>query len=122
MTYGGLNKQWYASAQSTAAGIIVEYTGRSSPTNAGGTGQTERYRLRGVAISGTSAVALSTVPLMVHTGDSSAGVLTSQAIMSQRGVNGLMLTGLMGIEGGYIAISSTIAHADGGLTVSIWGD
>ena len=67
-------------------------------------------------------MALSTVPLMVHTGDSSAGVLTSRAIMSQPGVNGFSISGIMGVEGGYIAVSSTIAHADGGLTISIWGD
>jgi hypothetical protein len=32
------------------------------------------------------------------------------------------VAGIMGIEGEYIALESTVAHADGGLSLMMWGD
>ena len=67
-------------------------------------------------------MAVSTTPIKVIYGDSSAGGLTSAQICHQPGVNPIVVDGILGIEGGYIALESTIAHADGGLTLLMYGD
>jgi len=110
------NKPWFASTHSTAAGVILE----RNPAIGSYGGQ--RLRLRGFAISGSTAVAVSTTPIKILYGDSSAGVLTTAELCNEPGAGMVGVSGIMGIEGAYIALETTVAHADGGLTFVMWGD
>jgi len=116
------NTPWFASTNTTAAGVALEYSGPPLTTDARFGANLPVFRLRGFAISGSSAVAISTNPIKVIYGDSSAGGLTSAEICNEPGAGSIVLDGILGIEGGYIALETTVAHADGGLTFLMWGD
>lgn len=121
---GQSNKPWFVSGFSTAAGVIVEWNPMDGYASslASYSGKLPNYRLRGFAVSGSTLLATSTTPMKVRFGESSAAPLTSMALTAEPGVGMLGVAGLMGIEGGYIAIQTTVAHANGGLTVLMWGD
>ena len=112
------NKPWFVSGFSTAAGIIVEFR----PDQSADWGKTRDYKLRGFAVSGSTALAISTNPIKLIYGKSSAAELTTIVLTAEPGAGMLGAAQLMGLEGGYFAIESTVAHADGGLTVFMWGD
>jgi hypothetical protein len=118
------NQPWFISTNTTAAGIALEYTGgKSSATTAAALGaQPPRYRLRGFSVSGSTAVAISTTPIKIIWGHSSLSPLSTSEVCNDPGVNPFVVTDLMGIEGGYLALETTVAHADGGLTFAMWGD
>ena len=114
------NNPWFASTHSTAAGIVLEQ--RDSTIDAAAQGYVARkYRLRGVSISGTTAIAISTLAIKVIYGRSSVDA-TTQEFISDPGITQRLITDIMGIEGEYIGIESTAAHPDGGLSIAIWGD
>lgn len=110
------NKPWFASTHSTAAGVILEHN--PSIGSFGG----QKLRLRGFYISGSTAVNVSTTPIKLIYGDSSAGVLSTIELCNDPGASMVGVSQLMGLEGRYFAIESTAAHADGGLSVAMWGD
>ena len=110
------NKPWFVSTHSTAAGVLLE----QNPAVGAYGGQ--KLRLRGFYISGSSAVAVSTTPMKLIYGDSSAGVLTTIDLCNEPGAGMVGVSQMMGIEGRYFAIESTVAHADGGLSLAMWGD
>ena len=110
------NKPWFVSTFSTAAGVLLE---KNPP--AGSYGQ-NTLRLRGFYVSGSTAVVVSTTPMKLIYGDSSAGALTSIALCNEPGAGMIGVSQLMGLEGRYFALESTVAHADGGLSVAMWGD
>ena len=110
------NRPWFVSTNSTAGGVILEYN------PAVGTYGQGSFRLRGFYASGSTAVAVSTLPLKLIYGDSSAGVLSTIELCAEPGAGMVGVSQLMGLEGRYFAIESTAAHADGGLTVAMWGD
>ena len=115
------NSPWFASGFSTAAGVIVEKS-VAPLTTLTGTGNPTQYRLRGYSVSGSTALAISTNPIKLRLGPSSAGPFTSHRIANEPGIGMIGATRLQGIEAGYIAIQTTVVHANGGLTVMIWGD
>ena len=118
------NQPWFVSTHTTAAGIALEYTGgKSSATTAAAFGaQPPRYRLRGFSVSGSTAVAISTTPIKIIWGHSSLSPLSTSEVCNEPGAGMVGISGILGIEGGYIAIETTVAHADGGLTFCMWGD
>ena len=118
------NQPWFVSTNTTAAGIALEYTGgKSSATTAAAYGsQPPRYRLRGFSVSGSTAVAISTTPIKLIWGASSLSPASTSELCNEPGAGMAGISGLLGIEGGYIAIETTVAHADGGLTFAMWGD
>ena len=117
------NQPWFASTHTTAAGVALEFAGRSAATTAAQFGSAApKYRLRGFAVSGSTAVAVSTSPIKVIYGESSAGANTTAEICNEPGASMVGVAGIVGIEGGYIALETTVAHADGGLTFMMWGD
>ena len=119
----GKNKPWFASTHTTAAGIALEYTGGfSSLTTEVTYGGKRTYRLRGFAISGSTTVAISTLPIKVIYGDSSANPHTTAELCNEPGAGMIGVSGIVGIEGGYIALETTVVHAHGGLTFMMWGD
>lgn len=118
---------WFASTHTTAAGVALEFTGTTDHSSLDSTqtgyGTLPRtYRLRGFAVSGSTAVAISTDPIKILYGDSSGATLTTAELCQEPGIGMVGISGLVGIEGGYIALETTVAHADGGLTFSMWGD
>lgn len=114
------NKPWFASTHTTAAGIALE---KSIPiSTASQYGRQTELRLRGFAISGSTAVAISTTPIKVIWGASSVSPQTTAELCNEPGIGMVGVAGIMGIEGGYIALETTVAHADGGLTFMMWGD
>ena len=114
------NNPWFASTHSTAAGIILEQ--RDSTFDAAAQGfAPRRYRLRGFAISGSTAVAVSTTPIKILYGRSSADAITAE-LTNEPGAGMLGVANILGIEGEYIGFETTVAHADGGLTFLAWGD
>ena len=114
------NSPWWVSTFSTAAGILLE---QSQPATTDMQGRNQRrFRLRGFSISGTSVVAVSTTPIKVVYGYSSIAPENTVVLCHQPGASMIGASGLVGVEGGYIAIESTIVHADGGLVVTMWGD
>ena len=118
------NREWFESSYSTAAGTIVEYNpldgyaSSLSPMY----GELPEYHLRGVAVSGSSAAAASTTPIKLVYGQSSAHTLTTVYLFSEPSSGMRFLDNLMGLNGGYFSIRSTIAHADGALVAAMWGD
>src|SRR3990167_6958684 len=110
------NLPWFASTHTTAAGVALEFSGPTLTTDARFGANLPVFRLRGFAVSGSTAVAVSTTPIKVIYGDSSAGGLTSAEICNEPGVGMVGVSGIVGIEGGYISLETTVAHADGGLT------
>src|SRR3990167_4442645 len=102
------NKPWFVSTWSSAAGVLLE----KNPAVGSYGGQ--QLRLRGFYVSGSTAVAISTLPMKLIYGDSSAGALTTITLCAQPGANMIGVSQMMGIEGRYFAIESTVAHADGG--------
>lgn len=121
---GYRNNPWFASTHTTAAGIALEYTGGlSSRTTAAQYGsQKPIFRLRGFAISGSTAVAISTDPIKIIYGESSDNPQTTADLCNEPGAGMVGVDGIVGIEGGYIALETTVAHADGGLTFAMWGN
>ena len=118
------NKAWFVSGFSTAAGVIVEWNpfdGYDSSAESF-SGKLREYRLRGFAVSGSTVLAISTTPMKLRYGKSSDATLTSVAITAEPGASMLGVANLMGLEAGYFAIQSTVAHANGGLTVLMWGN
>ena len=114
------NNAWFQSTHTTAAGIALEQ--RASTFDAASIGYMPPvYRLRGFAVSGSTAVAISTTPIKVIYGRSSIDAIT-QEITNEPGAGIVGVTGLIGIEGEYIALETTVAHADGGLTFIMFGD
>ena len=114
------NNPWFVSTHTTAAGVLLE---QSDPPTTDMQGRpNRRFRLRGFAVSGTTAIAVTTEALKIIYGESSIAPQTTVALCAQPGANLFYQNGLMGIEGGYIAIASTAAHADGSLVISMWGD
>lgn len=73
-------------------------------------------------MSGSTAVAISTLVIALRYGDSSGATLTTIALCKEPGASMIGAAGLMGIEFGYAAVHSSVAHSDGGLTASIFGD
>ena len=117
------NTPWFVSTNTTAAGIALEYTGvTAGTTNVRFGANGPRYRLRGFSVSGSTAVAISTTPIKIIWGESSLTPLSTSEVCNDPGAGMVGISGLVGIEGGYIAIETTIAHADGGLTFCLWGD
>jgi len=55
-------------------------------------------------------------------GRSSDATLTSIALTAEPGAGMLGAAHIIGLDAGYFAIQTTVAHADGGLTALIWGD
>ena len=73
------NKPWFASTHTTAAGIALEFSGQSGQTTAFAYGGGRPvYRLRGVAVSGSTAVAVSTSPIKLVFGESSNNPATTK--------------------------------------------
>ncbi len=121
---GQSNKSWFVSGFSTAAGVIVEWNpndGYNSSVESY-SGKLPEYRLRGFAVSGSTVLAISSTPMKLRYGKSSDATLTSVVLTAEPGVGMLGAANLMGLEAGYFAIQSTVAHADGGLTVLMWGN
>jgi len=121
------NRPWFASGHSTAAGLIVEWNPMSGYVSSLSSqtphyGSLPTFRLRGFAISGSTAVAISTVPIKLNYGRSSGATLTTIFLCAEPGAGMLGAANIMGIEAGYFSIRSTVAHADGGLTGLLWGD
>lgn len=121
------NKPWFKSALSTASGVIVEWNPMalyvsSTPTVTPHYGELPSYNLRGFAVSGSTAIAVSTLVISLRYGKSSAGTLSTIALCKEPGAAMLGADNLMGIEGGYFALYTSVAHADGGLVGMIWGD
>ena len=118
-----MNKPWFVSAHTTAAGIALEYTDKNVRTSVAqyGAGQVT-YRLRGFAVSGSTAIAISTTPITLIYGNSSLSPQTTLAITNEPGIGMVGANDLMGLEGGYFALETTVAHAHGGLTFLMWGD
>ena len=114
------NVPWFASTNTTAAGVAIERS--QAPTTDMQGRQDRRFRLRGFAISGSTSVAISTSPIKVIYGDSSIAPQTTAELCNDPGSGMVGVSGIMGIEGGYIALETTVAHADGGLTFVMWGD
>ena len=115
------NQPWFASTFSTAAGVVLEFS--QVPTTDMLGRATRRYRLRGVCVGGsTAAAAASTNNIRVLYSDSSIGVQNTAVLCRDPGSSQVLVSGIMGIEGGYIALESTLAAADGGRTYSMWGD
>ena len=115
------NRPWFVSTNTTAAGVALEYNPISTAKGAYGV-QFAGYRLRGYSISGSTAVAVSSTPIKLIYGASSGAALTSEELCNEPGAGMVGVNGIMGIEGGYFALETTVAHADGGLTFSMWGD
>ena len=114
------NPAWFASTHTTAAGIALE---QSQVGTTDMQGRSDRvFRLRGFAVSGSTAVAISTSPIKVIYGDSSVAPEITAELCNEPGASMTGVSGIMGIEGGYIALETTVAHADGGLTFMMWGD
>ncbi len=119
----GQNNPWFVSTHTTAAGIALEYTGGFSSLSTEVTyGGKRRFRLRGYTVSGSTGVAISTDPIKIIYGDSSVSPHTTAELCNEPGIGMVGVSGIMGIEGGYIALETTVAHADGGLTFVMWGD
>ena len=117
------NQPWFVSTHTTAAGVALEFAGRSAATTGAQFGAAvPKYRLRGFAVSGSTSVAISTSPIKVIYGESSLGAATTAELCNEPGSGMIGVSGLVGIEGGYIALETTVAHADGGLTFMMWGD
>jgi hypothetical protein len=115
----GRNAPWFVSNFTTAAGILAEKSAGGASTVQG---RRTQYRLRGYSVSGSTAIAVSSTPLKLRLGPSSDGPFTSHQIANEPGAGMIGAANIMGIEAGYIAIQSTVAHADGGLSVMLWGD
>lgn len=117
------NNPWFASTFTTATGIALEYAGQSGATTGAQFGASKPvYRLRGFAISGSTAIAISTLGIKIIYGDSSETPATTATLCAQPGAGSIVVDGILGIEAGYIALESTVAHADGGLYFAMWGD
>ncbi len=114
MTYK--NQPWFVSGFTTAAGVIAEYNPAQTVYNH------RNFRLRGFAVSGSTTLAISTTPMKLRYGRSSDATLTSVALTAEPGASMLGAAHIIGLEAGYFAIQSTVAHANGGLTVLLWGD
>ena len=115
------NRPWFASTISTAAGVVLE---RSQVGTTDMQGRHDRrFRLRGICVGGsTAAAAATTNSIRVLYSDSSIGIQNTAVLCRDPGSSQVVIDGLMGIEGGYIALETTLAAADGGRTYSMWGD
>lgn len=122
--YEKSNKAWLVSGFSTAVGVIVEWNpfdGYDSSAQSF-SGKLREYKLRGFSVSGSTAVAISTLVISLRHGKSSDAPLTTLALCKEPGAGQQGITELEGINAGYFALYTSVAHADGGLVGMIWGD
>ncbi len=118
------NKPWFVSGFSSAAGIIVEFNPKDGYVSSlvAFSGKFPDFNLRGFAISGSTAVGVSTKSIKLRHGQSSDATLTTIVVCGEPGASIFSVSNLLGLEAGYFALVSTVVHAQGGLTAMLWGD
>lgn len=73
-------------------------------------------------MSGSSVATPSSEGIYLRFGASSAAVLTTVFLCANPGVGMNSADNMIGIEGTYLAIFTSVAHPDGGLVATMWGD
>ena len=85
-------------------------------------GDLPEFTLRGFSVAGSTVAAISTLVISLRYGKSSDATLSTLPLCKEPGVGQQGISQMKGIEAGYMALYTSVAHADGGLVGLLWGD